>query len=225
MRFSQCEGQVLPLRGRSRAPCVPMSAPTEKRRSAPKPDGPAGFSQRARWVLPPGARPRSKVGVPCKSARHAGQLGQRGSRLLGPHRADGKVEPAAREIGSGARQGRSNRDRCHPLHFSQRLRAFSAEWTPALYLAVPVPVLSPVPARSIPEPLSLPAAKPREIATASFSRPPWANGSSLSPVRSAVTVQSNLAAPQHRDTIGFKHGPPNPSYRRISSGPVLGPAG
>jgi len=71
------------------------------------------------------------------SAGHAGELGQRRPGLLAAADTGGTVEPATREIGSGDRRGRSNRDRRHPLHFSQRLQALSAEWTPALYLAVP----------------------------------------------------------------------------------------
>jgi len=76
------------------------------------------------------------------SAGHAGELGQRRPGLLAAADTGGTVEPATREIGSGDRRGRSNRDRRHPLHFSQRLQALSAEWTPALYLAVPIPVFA-----------------------------------------------------------------------------------
>jgi hypothetical protein len=54
--------------------------------------------------------------------------------LLAAQRTNGKSnQPAASPDNRGW-----NGDPWRPLYFSQRLRALSAEWTPALYLAVPI---------------------------------------------------------------------------------------
>ena len=87
----------------------------------------------------PGARPRPKGRLHAKSRVMPDNSGNAGLGCWPRPMPAEEAKPATREIGSHARRRRSNRDRRHPLHFSQRLQALSAEWTPALYLAVPFP--------------------------------------------------------------------------------------
>ena len=72
-----------------------------------------------------------------------GNSGNEGrGRWSPPRRAENRTSRERSEPPS-VRRRRQNRDRRRPLYFSQRLRALSAEWTPALYLAVPVPAPGP----------------------------------------------------------------------------------
>ena len=96
--------------------------------------GPARFSRRA-WRSLPAAAPRP--GKPGSVAGRAVMAGNSGSTSRGCWRPSETGDNRTSVALAGPDLG-PNRDRRCPLHFSQRLRALSAEWTPALYLAVPV---------------------------------------------------------------------------------------
>jgi len=78
----------------------------------------------------PKGQARLRVGPSWQAtrARRAGVAGDQGNGA--------EIEPAG---ALAATDLAPNRDDRRPLHFSLRLRALSAEWTPALYLAVPDP--------------------------------------------------------------------------------------